>query len=297
MSGQTQVANQSKSLTKMSPAEIVEEFKRTPFAQKSRVMGFVLDKFEPVIRRHLFGGMTYQRLRSSVVRLAADSKNTKLFECDPQSLIEAIKQAAAYGWEVGGVLGHCYLVPYSGSVQMQPGYKGMMDLAYRSGVVTGVCVECVYEGDVFEVEFGDSDKITHKPSMRQDRHQQRITHVYAIVRMNNGDVARAVMTREQIEAHKQQYSKMWNKADSAWSTAWEAMAKKTLLLQVMRRGKVPLSVEDRKLLASDPEVGDGYDGTTIDAVATVVVSDDHPTIPAVGHDAGTESDGQMGDRQ
>lgn len=294
MSGQTQVANQSKSLTKMSPAEIVEEFKRTPFAQKSRVMGFVLDKFEPVIRRHLFGGMTYQRLRSSVVRLAADSKNTKLFECDPQSLIEAIKQAAAYGWEIGGVLGHCYLVPYSGSVQMQPGYKGMLDLAYRSGAVTGVCVECVHDGDVFEVEFGDSDKITHKPSMAQDRHQQRITHVYAIIRMNNGDVARAVMTRDQVDAHKQQYSKTWQKADSAWSTAWEAMAKKTLLLQVMRRGKVPLSVEDRKLLASDPEVGEGFVGTTIDSVATVITTE---TLPAIGHDASTESDGQMGDRQ
>ena len=233
-----------------SSKELIAQIKQAEFAKKADLLGQLCecDNIKRELQQHLVNGLTMQRVVNAVVRLARVPKNSKLFEASPVSLVLAVAEAAGYGWEIGGVLGHAWLVPYGGVVQMQPGYKGMLDLCYRAGGVVSVGCECVHEGDEFEHVSGDEERIVHKPKHDPQRHLRRITHVYASIKLKTGGYARCVWTTEQIDSHKERYSKAWNSPDSAWKTAWPAMAKKTVLLQAIRGGKVPMSMEARQLL-------------------------------------------------
>ena len=72
--------------------------------------------------------------------------------------------AAQLGVEPNTALGQAYLIPYGNQCQFQLGYKGMLDLAYRTGEVRSITAEVVREGDVFEYELGLNPKLRHVPA-------------------------------------------------------------------------------------------------------------------------------------
>ena len=74
-------------------------------------------------------------------------KTPKLLECDAASLMGSIGQVAQLGLEVGGLLGHAYLIPYGRECQLVIGYKGLMELARRSGQIKSIEARAVFEGD------------------------------------------------------------------------------------------------------------------------------------------------------
>ena len=98
--------------------------------------------------------------------------NTKLRECTPMSFVGAMMTAAQLGCEVNTPLGQAYLIPRwnskkgSTECQFQIGYKGLIDLAYRSGEVSTISAHVVYENDEFEYELGLEPVLKHKPAMK-----------------------------------------------------------------------------------------------------------------------------------
>lgn len=176
-------------------------------------------------------------------------KVPKLLDCKPVSLFSAITEAATYGWELGGVLGHAYLVPFKEECTLIPGYKGLIDLCRRSGQVSTISMEVVHEGDQFSYSLGDDPHIKHVPNDRDvARDAKPITHAYAVVKLRDGGIQRSVWSAERIDAHKKRYSKSWQKSDSPWQTAWPTMAKKTVIRDMIQRGLVPLSAEYSQLV-------------------------------------------------
>ena len=101
--------------------------------------------------------------------LTALSKDNKLASCTPNSFLGAMMQAAQLGLEPNTPLGQAYLIPFKNKgvleVQFQIGFKGMIDLAYRSKEVTDISAQCVYENDEFEYELGLSPVLKHKPAL------------------------------------------------------------------------------------------------------------------------------------
>lgn len=81
--------------------------------------------------------------------LTALSSTPKLQTCTPQSFLGAMMQAAQLGVEPNTPLGQAYLIPYGNVCQFQLGYKGLMDLAYRSGEVSSIQAHEVHENDTF----------------------------------------------------------------------------------------------------------------------------------------------------
>ena len=116
-------------------------------------------------------------------------------------------------------------------VQFQIGYKGLLDLAYRSPQLQTVQAHCVYENDIFSYELGLEPQLVHKPAM-DNRGELRC--VYAMFRLQNGGFGFEVMSKAAIEAHAKQYSKSYNSSFSPWTTDFEAMAKKTVIKQVLK---------------------------------------------------------------
>ena len=208
------------------------------------------------------------------VALNCIRKVPKLMDCDPASLFGAITEAATYGWELGGVLGHAYLVPYGRECTLIPGYKGLVDLCRRSGQISTISAECVHAGDKFSYSLGDDPHIAHVPNDRDPkRHEKPIDYVYVVVKLRDGGIQRSVWSQASIDAHKEKYSQAWRyadkaKKDSSWHTSWPAMAKKTVLRDMIQRGLLPVSAEYREVVDRGLKHDDdgGMDFGTFDIV-------------------------------
>ena len=128
------------------------------------------------------------------------------------------------------------------------GYKGMIDLARRSGEIRDISARAVYEGDFFEYEFGLNEQLKHIPAQDNERTPNKLTHVYMVCHFKDGGHYIDVMTRSQVNAIRSR-SKSGSSAYSPWSTDYEAMACKTVIRRAFKF--LPVSVEAQKAAATD----------------------------------------------
>lgn len=175
--------------------------------------------------------------RFTRMTLTAMRTTPDLNKCEPMSFLAAMMSAAQLGLEPNTPLGQAYLIPFKNNkkgvmeVQFQIGYKGLIDLAYRSGEVEVVQAQCVYENDTFECEYGLEPKLRHVPAADN---RGELTKVYAMFRTKSGGYGFEVMSVQDIRAHAQKYSKAYKAGSSPWSTNFEEMAKKTVLKKVLK---------------------------------------------------------------
>jgi recombination protein RecT len=186
--------------------------------------------------------------------LSSLRRNPKLLDCTPDSFFGALAEAGALGLVPDGVLGHAYLIPFKDQCTFVAGYKGFINLARRSGDISTLVMEAVYDGDEFSYGLGDEPFIKHSPNDSDPNRTSRpVTYVYVVVGLKDGGKQRKVWSKAQIDAHKERYSRGWQKTDSPWQTAWVTMAKKTVLRDMVNRGEVPVSVELQRLAAREEQ--------------------------------------------
>ena len=160
--------------------------------------------------------------RFSRIAMTAITKNPELAKCTPASFIGALLTAAQLGLEPNTPLGQAYLIPFKNykkggilECEFQLGYKGMIDLANRSGEIKVIDAHVVYENDDFECEFGLDPKLSHKPAFGD---RGKPMWVYALYKTTNDGFAFEVMSVEEALAHGEKYSKAFNKSASPWQT-------------------------------------------------------------------------------
>lgn len=211
----------------------------------------------------------------------------KLAECTPQSVLGSLMTCAQLGLRPG-VLGHAWVLPYwdgksrTNVAQLIVGYKGYVELAYRSDKVTSIIGRTVYEGDTFDVEYGLDDKLVHKPAMSGER-AKPIAH-YAIVKLANGGRSFWVMTEDEMQAWKRKYAPK-NKAGNIvgpWNSDYEAMARKTCLLRLS--AWMPKSTELAYAIEVDNGVRTNVDPSASLAEVTHHYESDEPVIEGEGND-------------
>lgn len=193
-------------------------------------------------------GITPDRFTRLV--LSAVSATPQLAECTPKSFLGAMMTCAQMGMEPNTPLGQAYLIPYRNNragvmeCQYQLGYKGLIELAHRSGQVKSIFAECVYEHDEFDYELGIDAKLSHKPLMTGDR--GKVVAYYAVWKGNDGGYGFAVMSKADVDAHRARFSKARN---SPWDSNYDEMAKKTVLKKALKYA--PLSIDIQRELAAD----------------------------------------------
>ena len=204
----------------------------TPTAEKKTMQTYI-KTMEGEIKKALPSVITPERFTRMV--LSALSTTPKLGACTPKSFLGAMMSAAQLGLEPNTPLGQAYLIPYKNKgvdeVQFQIGYKGLIDLAYRSGEVSLVQAHIVYENDTFECEFGLEPKLIHKPA---DKDRGNPIKVYAMFKTKNEGYGFEVMSMDDVRRHAEKYSKAYNYGSSPWQTNFEEMAKKTVLKKVLK---------------------------------------------------------------
>ncbi len=208
-----------------------------------------IKKMEGEIAKALPSVMTPERF--SRIVLSALSGNPKLGETTPQSFLGAMMTAAQLGVEPNTPLGQAYLIPYWNKgvleCQFQLGYKGLIDLAYRSGEVSVIQAQAVYENDAFEYALGLEPKLTHVPA-RQDRGDP--IYFYGVFRLKDGGYGFEVMSVEDVRAHAKRYSKSYS--NGPWQTNFEEMAKKTVLKRALKYA--PLKSDFVRAVAQDETI-------------------------------------------
>jgi len=190
--------------------------------------------------------------RMARIALTTIRTNPKLLEASVPSLIGAIMQAAQLGLEPG-LIGHCYLVPFRNGktgqtdVQFIIGYKGMIDLARRSGQIKNIYAHTVYSNDEFDYELGLEPKLKHKPYMEGDRGE--FIGAYAVAHFKDGGYQFEFMPKSEIEKRRQRSKAAKN---GPWVTDFEEMAKKTVIRHMWKY--LPISVEIQQQAMQDEVV-------------------------------------------
>lgn len=190
-----------------------------------------IKQMEGEIKRALPSVITPERFTRIV--LSAPSTNPMLAQTSPQSFLGAMMTAAQLGVEPNTPLGQAYLIPYRNKgvleCQFQLGYKGLIDLAYRSGDISVIQAQIVYEEDDFSYSFGLEPTLKHVPAASN---RGASTFVYAIFKTKDGGYGFEVMSIEAVRTFAQQYSKAYN--NGPWQTNFEEMAKKTVLKRALK---------------------------------------------------------------
>ena len=197
--------------------------------------------FAEVLPRHL-NPSKFLHLALSLAR-----RNPKILQADIVTVASALMTCAELGLEPD-VRGLVYLVPYynkkMGTYDLQViiGYKGFIDLARRSGQLSTIYAQIVYENDKFKLQYGTSPKIEHEPSPPDKRGE--IKGVYAVSVMKDGSYQFDFMWKDEIEAIRKKA-----KTDNIWEEYWNEMAKKTVIRRLAKL--LPLSPEFQKAVTID----------------------------------------------
>jgi recombination protein RecT len=200
------------------------------------------------------GAEATQLIRDALTALRT-TKN--LDRCEAASVLGALMTCAQLGLRPG-VLGHAWLLPFwdgrnkCHKAQLVIGYQGLVDLAYRSGLVASVIARTAYENDVFEVDYGLADTIVHKPNM--DGPRGRPIAYYAIVKYVSGGYAFWVMSDQEMRSYRDQHAtaKKDGVVFGPWKDHFEGMAHKTVLRRLAKF--MPKSVELANAIAADESV-------------------------------------------
>lgn len=247
-----------------------------------------------------------------MMRLMANALRTtpQLGDCTPLSLLGAMMTCASLGVEPNTPLGHAYLIPFKNKskgiteVQFILGYKGMIDLARRSGHIVSITANVHYSDDELWIyEEGTEAQLRHRPGHQAGEK----LHAYAIARFTDGGHAYVVLPWSKVMSVRDgsqgyQRAKRYGRTDTPWIEHEHEMGAKTAVRALFKY--LPISVEkagerlsdamvvddqridfaayaqdpDRGYIAADDD-GDAPAGEAIDA-ETGEVTDDRPLRPA-----------------
>ena len=185
--------------------------------------------------------------------LTVVTTNKYLQNCSVQSILTAAGQAATLKLSISPSLGYAYIIPYKGEATFQIGYKGLIQLAQRTGLYRRIRGVEVYEG-----ELKDYNRLTGDFSFGQ-RISDQIIGFLAYFELLNGFQCMLFISKEEMETHAMTYSQSYrsdkNKGwtTSIWSTQFNKMGIKTVVKMLLSKYG-PMSVDMQQAITADQSV-------------------------------------------
>lgn len=221
------------------------------------------------------------------VALNATMRQPDLLRCSQESFFRAMLDLSSFGLEPDGRRAH--LIPFrnnktnSMDVQLIIDYKGLAELIRRSGDVSYMHADVVYESDEFDYAFGSGAFLKHKPNLeKRGTEAGRRIAFYSFVKLRDGNEDFLVLGPGEVEAVRKR-SKAAN--SGPWVTDYDEMGKKTAF---RRHSKwLPLSPEVRDAVEADDDV---IDVSGVEAAESIQASVSLEQVkasadPNRGHDA------------
>lgn len=180
---------------------------------------------------------------SSIVSLVnSDSKMQKAFFESPMTVIQAALKAATFDLPVDQSLGYAYIVPFDNykkdlgvkksEATFILGWKGMHQLAVRTGVYKTINVIDVREG-----ELKSYNRLTEEIALDfiEDETERDALPVIGYVgyyKLINGTEKTIYRTVKQIENHEKRFRK-GEYMGKGWRDNWDDMARKTVYRELI----------------------------------------------------------------
>jgi len=232
---------------------------------------------------------------SSVISV---SQNNKLLRnAEPMSILSSAMVAATLDLPVVPTLGMAYLVPYKGVCSFQIGYKGILELAMRSGEFRNIIDEVVYDGQLVKKNKFTGEYIFDEDSIKlDDKGQAKPVGVMARFDLTNGYSKTIYWSLEEIEAHAKRFSQAYRSGyDSPWKSDFWQMAKKTVLKSLLNKYapksvamQTALKFDQSKVNLNSNDIGelnvDAFDAEYVDNPEEVVDEEKAKKVAEVFND-------------
>ena len=220
----------------------------------------VVERFEQLL------GKRAPVFMASILSLSAQNK--ALTNCSPGSVLTSAAKAAALDLPIEPALGMAHIVPFGKDATFIIGYKGLLQLAIRSAQYEQINIAPVYQG-----EHVKQDRLKGDMTIEGEPVSDEIVGVAGYFRTKAGLEKSIYWNVDKIRGHGEKFSKTYNNNSSPWKTHFEAMAKKTVLRELLKWG--PLSIEYQDADAapmideagiSVPDFSDAIEGESADII-------------------------------
>lgn len=173
------------------------------------------------------------------------SSDSTLQKCDPKEVALECVKAATLNLPISKALGFAYVVPYKNKPTFTIGYKGLIQLAQRTGQYKTINADVVYEG-----QLKGHDLLSGGIDLTGERESDKVIGYFAYFKLNNGFEKTLYMTKADVEAWKNKYSPSAKSQYSPWATEFDKMALKTCLRRLISTYGI-MTVEMSDVLAKD----------------------------------------------
>lgn len=217
------------------------------------------------------------------------NSDTKLQLCEPKQVVMEALKAAVLHLPINKALGYAFIIPFNNSKKveyvddkgnkrekwekvMEPtfqiGYKGLIQLAMRTGQYRTINADVVYDGELRKV-----NKLTGEIAFDGERKSDKVLGYFCYFELLNGFSKTLYMTTEQMANHAKRFSKALKNdkdatvekllslanlpvnADSTvvgWMGNFHGMAIKTVIRNLLSKYGY-LSIEMQNAIADDYE--------------------------------------------
>lgn len=224
----------------------------------------VQERFEKMLGKKSAGFL------SSLLTLT--NNNKLLANADPRTVLAAAATAASLDLPINQSLGKAWIVPYKGTAQFQLGYKGVIELAQRSGQMKFITMTPVYKG---EMQLWNRFNETYVVG---ERAGDEVVGYFAAFELINGFKKATYWTKAEVVKHAKRFSKSYG--SGPWQTDFDAMACKTVLLSIMKT-YAPVSIEMQKAFEADGQTAvldENGETEFMDIEAETVQTEDGNTV-------------------
>lgn len=175
-----------------------------------------------------------------------------LQKCAPQLVVMEALKAAVLNLPISKSLGFAWVIPYNKSKkvgndwvsesipQFQIGWKGIVQLAQRTGQYR--YINC---GEVFEGEYRGANRLSGMVDLSGDATSEKIIGFFAYIELLNGFCKTMYWSKEKMEAHAIRYNQECKKAKAlkgVWADHFVERAKATILKHLIAKYG-PMSID------------------------------------------------------
>lgn len=188
----------------------------------------------------LLGKRAPQFISSLVTLVNATPQLQQAIYEAPMTVIQAALKAASYDLPIDPSLGYAYIVPFNNTVKdadgsmhkrmeaaFVMGYKGMNQLAMRTGAYKTINVMDVRDGELKSYNRLTEDIKLEFIEDEDEREKAPVVGYVGYFKLINGTEKTIYMTRKQVEAHEKKNRK-GQYMSKGWKDDFEAMALKTV---------------------------------------------------------------------
>jgi recombination protein RecT len=178
--------------------------------------------------------------RLARVAVTCISSDSKLGQCNAQSLVRTVLRLAEIGLEPGR---DAYLIPYGQDCQAIIRWEGYVRAARMSGEIKRVWSSVIREGDTYKIRAGSaSPSIEHEWDLTTKRGD--VIGAYACAEWTDGTVEIEIVDRDYLDRCR----KAAGGKGQAWGQWFDQMARKSVVKRLCQR--LPLGAPARPETAS-----------------------------------------------